>query len=176
MVRRPDLEAAVDAEATLVFGVSKEMMRKRDLGDVAQLVETAVEAKKVAKVVGRVVLMFPEYDHDPREVFEDTACREWFATLEERFPFVPVLLEPTKTLPILMLCQIPWRKQGAKILPSEEEATQFLLNCGMLAFTFAKWVRVDARSFAQQFLATVGLGDSVDSGLLDQYEKLHAQK
>lgn len=175
MKRRPDLEAAIDTDSALVFGISKEMMSARDLGDVGQLIETAVAAKKLPRLVGRVMLMFPEYDRDPREVFEDAICGAWMGALSERFPYLPVLLEPTKTFPILMFCNVPWTKKGKKILPAEEEATQFILNCGMTAYAFAKWSKLDARPFAQTFLSSMGFGD-VDAGLLDQYEAMYAQR
>lgn len=174
MVRRPDLEAAIDADSMLVLGISKEMMRVHDLGDVGQLIETAVAAKKLTRIVGRVMLMFPEYDRDPREVFEDEICRGWFGALMQRYPYLPVLLEPTKTFPILMLCNVPWRKKGKQIVPGEE-ATQFVLNCGMTAFAFAKWSRLDSRPFAERFLASVGF-DDVGAGLLDQYEAMYEQR
>ena len=169
-------DAIIDKEEHLVLGVSKEMMRAKDLGDLEALIHRAVETGKIGRMVGRVSLIFPEYDHDPREVFEDAICRDWLVALEQAFPYVCVILEPAKTLHLLMLSQIPWKKHGTKILPANDEAMQFLLDRGMTAYRFARWQDLDAKPFARIFLTGAGLGDAATAELLDQYESVFEQQ
>lgn len=173
MSTRPDLDAAIDTSASLVFGVTKQMLRAKDAGELASLFDTATKSRKLAKLVGRVVLMFPEFEADPREVFEDAACGTWFEALEEKYAFAALMLEPTKTLPIFMLSQVPWTKKKGRIIPSDDEAMQFLLDRGMTAFAFGTWLGVDAKAFAAKFLGSVGLGSIVNDDLLDDFASMH---
>ena len=172
MRSRPDLSGAIQLTSALGFAITKQMMAAKEFGEVGQLIETAQREGRIDKLVGRIILTFPEFDETPGEVYEDPLCRPWFEALEATYQFAAILLEPKRTLPMFMLSQVTWSKQRGKVVPSEEESLQFLLDRGMTAFAFARWLDVDPREFTTQFLTSVGLGSIINPDLLDDFERV----
>lgn len=169
-----ELDFMLNATSPLIFGVSKQMMAQGDLGAAAELLEYAAKKRALPKLAGRLALLFPEYDSDKREVFEVPEIKRWLHQLEDKYPYLSVLLEPSASFKILMFTHIAWKRAGMikkQIVGDPEQTMGFMLQSGMDAFQFAKWQRVDAKAFASSHLERLGLGEVVNDDLLNDYER-----
>ncbi len=145
-------------------------------GDLGVLIQVARKEKLMPRLVGRVVILFPAYDDDPREVAEIPECRDWLLALEKQVPYLAVLLHPGSTLKLLMLCHVPWTRNAEEntIEPDLEQAVGFFLDAGLTAYVFACRQSLEPRAFATDFLQRIGL-ESVDDELLDEYKRVYDQ-
>lgn len=176
--RRAIAQRVLETEGPLVFAVTKKQMAARSLGDLGALLDFANEKEAIPKLVGRVVLLFPEYDNDPREVLEVPECKEWLRGAQEEVPFLALLVHPQMTFKMVMLGEIGFSKSAdqSQVLFDESAAIGFMLDCGMAAYEFAMWQGLDAKSFAGNFLASVGLGHAVHDGLLENYAEVYRKE
>jgi hypothetical protein len=161
----------------IVVGVGSSLLEQGGFGDLGVLIQVARSENLVSRLVGRVVILFPDFDDDPREVAEIPECRDWLLALEGKVPYLAVLLHPTSTFKLLLLCHVPWTKDPDEdyVVPDEEQAVAFLLDAGMTAYTFACRQDLEPRAFTREFLQRVGMENVVDDTLLDEYERVYRE-
>jgi len=153
-------------------------MAEQDLGAMGEVIARATDTGSIVSLVGRISLVFPEYDADKREVFEVPEIKRWLDHVENKYAYFCVLAEPTSTFKILMFCHAPWKREGRKnqIVADPDRTMGYLLESGMVAFAFAKWQTLDAKRFAELHLTRIGLKDEINPGSLDDYEQTYQQR
>ena len=167
----------IEEEGPLTFVVTRDMLAGGEPGELELVVDVARRRGRLPQMVGRVVMLFPEYSRDDREIFEIPECRKFLAALQQKIPYLCVLLQPQVAFPLLMLCYVPWKKRGMlrkRVVAEQGAAMGFMLSSGMTAFEFARWQRLDAKRFTAAFLANLGAGRQVCPELLEDYARDYA--
>lgn len=139
-----------------------------------ELLKYARAELRLSELEGRVVLLFQGFDGDPREVFEIEECRKWLLRVEKEVGYFFLVLEPRVALPILMFCYVPFEKVGTTVLPDEDKAIGFLLDCAYVTYQVARIDERDApKEVAAAFLTRAGLGQVVNVDLLSDFERTY---
>jgi hypothetical protein len=164
-----------ETEEILTFAISREMIESCEHMPLPGLIEVLKNEYLLLKAAGRLNFIFPDYNGEGLEVFEDPACRKWMLTLEAQHPFLCTLLHPKSCLPLLMLCHVPFSKdpQTKMIMPVQEQAIQTFLDYGFVAYHVAYIYGEDPREHAKKFLTEVNLGQLADDKMLDQFHELY---
>jgi hypothetical protein len=174
-----ELETAremINAEKPIVVEVGKHLLDEEAFGDIGVLIQVARVDKTVAKLLGRITILFPDLEKDEREIFEIPESQDWMVALHAQLPYLPLLLNPESTFKLLMMCEIGWSKgDDGSVLPVEKEAVAFMLDAGMTAFVFGKRYGLDEAEFTRKFMSSIGAEELVDDKLLAGYGEVYAK-
>lgn len=179
MSTEKELELAremLNQDKPIVFEVGKHLLDEEAFGDIGVLIQVARVDKTVGKLLGRITILFPENEKDPREIFEIPECQDWMLAMHAQLPYLPLLINPVSTFKLLMMCHIGWSKaDDGSVLPVKEDVIGFMLDAGMTAFVFAEREGLDTTEFTTNFMSSIGAAELVDDKLLAGYAEVYAR-
>lgn len=81
-------------EKMIALNISDEQLRDCDVSAIERNFGQQIEPKMAKLAYGRIYLVFPKYDNDPREVWEIDEVRLWLQRLAVQVPHFPFFLVP----------------------------------------------------------------------------------
>jgi hypothetical protein len=117
----------------------------------------SIEPKMAKAVYGRICLIFPKYDKDPREVWEIEDVRNWFRKVMETVPHFPFFMVPDAaagqlSMYLLSILQIQ-RDQSGQVMFDPHEAEQELSRIDRALVDFCRLVREDYSTVSSRLFA-----------------------
>jgi hypothetical protein len=131
----------------IALNISDEELRDCDVSAIERNFGKGIQPKIAKGAYGRICLVFPKYDKDPREVWEIEDVRNWFRRVAEHVPHFPFFLVPHEkagqlSMYLFSIIRIQ-RDQSGQITIDLNEAAKELQGIDRALEDFCRQVRED---------------------------------
>jgi hypothetical protein len=131
----------------IMLQITDEQLSGCDVTNLERNFGRSLEPKLAKAAYGRIFLVFPKYDKDPREVWEIDDVRKWMRKLADRVPHFPFFLVPHEkalqmTMWVLSIIRIEPEKSGQMKIDLNEAAKE-LQRVDRALEDFCRLVRED---------------------------------
>ena len=123
----------------IVLAEEREMIERGDISRISEIIHSFHQFAK--NYEGNIAFAIDGYDDDPRELYEISEVRRWFAKLDKEFPYMMYFLSEQLNMPLLYVAMfVPFEKKPAGLLFQSKSLVAFLRRKGMAIVNFCELI------------------------------------